>query len=595
MKEQQVEIEVVKWKKEAEYVQQALAENMVRKNEKNQEKLLSSQQVTTYMKQEADIRLELEKIEGHLDENQRKHDGMLSKLHNIPGLRTIDSIYIEQGKIQAELGIMQDRRRKELEVARGQERRDFKLVDAYGEQKKFTFDAYITLFLQSCDCVVESGTAYTERLIAGGYGTREELLAHFPLWPMSLVVQENDKKEVESKLSRGGSGLTSPVFIMTTTEARAAAEGTYSYTTIWPDFWPTVLEEQSFTAWKNLFMEQAKESQLVRESKESAWQELDVLSRNLADFMLAYPQDGYQQCQQDKLTLQDQWAGLKGRINKARTAEQEAGKALEDCQQTIGDLNGKASDLHTKLEKASDWQQKERTRLAETQILVQCQQQLIISVQQLQTWRKSQGLTVAKQEQLTEKINVRKDALHLLLGEELYQQLQKFAPSPVIFPEETLKIKRSRLQEELAHLNLSMVVLQGRINTYRQEWKKFDNRLAELNLQVPMELVFPADGDITLRNLQTEVNSLQPAVQKDGQRVAEARRLYDHSFTRREERGKFYQEKFSALVHCFTEVLTVVKKRLATRRLQVVAEVALVEKNYEQVQQEAVGWGNLCT
>ena len=595
VKEQQVEIEVVKWKKEAEYVQQALVDNMLLKNKKVHEQLEKSQQVTACRSEETEIRLKLEKVESRLDENQRKHLSVLSKLHNIPGLRTIESIYIDQGKIQAALSIIRDRRSTELAVARQQERRDFKLVDAYGQQKKFTFDAHVASFLQTCNCVVESGTAYTERLIAGGYATREDLLAHFPLWPMAVVVQENDKREVESKLSRGTSGLTSPVFIMTTTEARAAVAGAYPTTTIWPDFWAKVLEEKSFAEWKNLFIEQARESQLERETKEEAWQELDALYRNLEDFLQAYSQVDFIQCQQDKIILQDNWTLLKVRINLGRKEEQEVSRALENCQQAMSDLNGRASAVHTKLEKANEWQQKERARLAEEITLAQCQQQLIDIVTQLQVFKKEQLSVVARQEQLAVKIAVRKDALSLLMGEELYLQLQNYEPADALLPEEILKIKRSRLQEELAHLNLSITVIQDRIKTYRKEWMKFNRRLAEFSIQVPVDLLFPADGDVTLENLQIEVRRVQPEVQGDNRSMSDALRIYDNSRICREQQEKFYHGKFETQVHIFTEALSVVRERLGIHRLQVSEQLAVVEKSHYAVQQQGEQWGKLCT
>ncbi len=590
---QQVGTELAQWKLEAEYVQNSLAEQMKKyhQTEKNQQEI--QQQVLSLSAEESITGLELEKVENRIDENRRRHQSMLGKLHEISGLRTIESIYIEKGKIDAAVGILHDRRHKELETAREQERRDFKLVDAYGGQEKFVFDGYLVSFLAACQCVVESGTAYTERLIAQRYATREELLERFPLWPMCLIVQDGDKAELERGLQKAKGLLTSPVFILTTTEARSIVSGTYSYSTVWPEFWPIVLEENSFAEWKDIFNQKASDSLENRKMKELLYQEVQILYRNLDEFLTEYPYTMYQQCQQDKVVLRDKSDEIKRRITAATKVQQEAAKTLRICQETIANLEGKSNDLNRKIEKAMEWQQKEQASLLEKKALGQCQQDMIILVAKLGKLREQKKIMIDTNQQLTEKMSSRQNEINKLHGEELYHDLQQYAPTASLLTEQQLKANRLRLKEELAHINSSREVILNRIKIYQEELERFNRRLQRYRVQVPEEK-FPVDGDIQLENLQRDIYHLQPLVKKQQEILSQARYRWETARTRREEREKFYLEKISADIHEFTELLSIVKERLTANQLRVEQELIVVGKNYCTLQQQLEEWRKLC-
>ncbi len=595
VQEQQVGEELLRWKKEAEYVQQALMNQLLLLGEKEREEKQKGLEVAQLREEEGRVRLQVANLENKLEENQRKHQEVLHKLRELPNLRNLDSLYIEQGKINAALGILKDRRSKELDLAKEQERRDLRLVDAYGEQEKFTFDAYLLSFLRNCDCVVESGTAYTERLMKEGYGTREELLAHFPLWPMSLIVQERDKEELTNRLSKAGNILTSPVFVMTTAEAQAAARGTYPQTTIWPEFWPGVLEEVSFRAWQEYFTQKAKESQEVRESKEIAYQEVLNLYRHLDEFFLAYPQAVYEKCQQDHSDLQEQAEKLKRNIMLVQREQQEASRALKVCQEAIGDLNGKAAALHRKIEQGTEWEEIEGTCQVEETALAQCLIELGKSREVSRVLQKEQTVLQAQKEQLDTSSAARKEALSLLIGEELRRELQSYSPLAPLLPEESLKAKRLKVKEELAHLNQGREVIENRIKSYRQEWEKFNRRLEGYQVDVPAEDVFPADGDVQLQNLQRDIRQLEPVVKQERQHSEQAANFWKTCCTRREERERFYQEKFAAPVHVFSELLSVMKERLSGNWVRIEEELAMAEGSYQHLQQEMEKWQKLIT
>ena len=520
VREQQVGAELITWKQEAGYVQESLAQQMKHHYIMELVHKEKGKEVTQLKAQEASIYLELEKVESRMDENRRRHQGVLTKLHEIPGLRTVDSIYIHQGKIDAGLSILRERRLNELVIAREQERRDFKLVDAYGGQEKFTFDSYLVSFMENCPCIVESGTAYTERLIQQGYATREELLARFPIWPMCLVVQEGDKAELERKLGKVRNFLTSPVFIMTTAEARQAVDGIYPHLTICPEFWPSVLEEQSFNQWKELFSKKAKESQEIRETKELLCRDAQILCQNLNEFLAEYPYASYGRCQQEKNDLQEQLVALKSLITRTGKEEEEALQSVKICQDTILNLEGKANELNRKIEKATEWQQKEQSCLLEKMALVQCQEELAVLGKQLEVLRKEEKRSIAAQEQNVAKMTSCKDEFNKLLGEELYHELQTFLPIVPLLAERDLKARRLRLKEELAHINSSREVIQNRIKTYRQEWGSFNRRLQGYSVVVPDEEAFPADGDIQLANIKTDIFPLKEEVKKQEEAVA---------------------------------------------------------------------------
>jgi len=593
-REQQVGAELFKWKQEAEYVQKSLAEQMKIHHQTEQVQSDKRQQVLRLTAQETTVFLELEKIASKIDENRRKHQGVLAKLHEIPGLRTVDSIYVDKGKIDAGLGILQDRRRSELKMAREQERRDFKLVDAYGGQKKFIFDSYLVSFLENCQCIVENGTAYTERLVQQGYATKEELLAHFPVWPMCLIVQEGDKAELESKLWKVRNCLTSPVFIMTTAEARVAAEGIYPQMTIWPEFWPHVLAEGSFAEWKEEFNNKAQQSLAVRENKELLCQEIEKIVGNLDEFLTEYPQDEFINNQQVKNMLSEQVTQLKREITMATQEEEAAVKALKFCQSTIANLEGKANELQRKIEKGHEWQQKEQSLLLEKTALAQCQRELGKVLDTLAAVGIKQGRAIAQREQYAVKITTWKDELNQLLGEELYGELQAFSAITPRLSEDSLKARRVRLKEELAHINSSREVIQNRIKTYRREWEQFDRRLQDYQVTVPEEMVFPATGHIQSKNLQTDIARLQPEAKKHEEKFQETRGAWETAKTRREEREGYYLERTSPHIHVFTELLSVVKERLESKRVSVAQALAVTQEQYQKLQQQASQWEKLC-
>lgn len=594
VREQQVGSELVTWKQEVGYVQEALAEQIKIRNAVEQTQQDKGAQVRLLTAKESAIYLELEKVESRMDENRRKHQVVLAKLHEIPGLRTVDSIYSHQGKIDAGLSILRQRRQQELVFAREQERRDFRLVDAYGGQEKFVFDSYVVAFLENCQCIVESGTAYTERLIQQGYATREELLEHFPLWPMCLIVQEGDRAELESKLKKIRGSLTSPVFIMTTGEARAAIAGNYPQTIICPEFWPSVLEEQSFTEWKELFSLKAQASQEIRENKELLYRDGEMVWQSLQEFLMEYPYVNYERCQEDKNALQDQLQQLKNLFTKVTKEEQEAVQSLKICQETIVNLDGKASELTRKIEKAMEWQQKEYSRLLEKKALVQCQEKLISLDKELAFLREEERGMLRIQTGLMEKSKTWQKEYNRLIGEELYLELQNVSSSVPMLSEGDLRARRLRVKEELAHINMGREVIQERIKSYRIEWQNFNRRLQSYTVVVPEEDLFPIDGEVQLENIKKGICRLKPEVQKQEDELRKARFVWETAHTRREEREKFYLEKISPQIHIFTEVLSLAKERLEVRSKEVTQGLAVAGENYEKLQQQVLQWEKLC-
>ncbi len=284
---------------------------------------------------------------------------------------------------------------------------------------------------------------------------------------------------------------------------------------------------------------------------------------------------------------------VKRNINVVKKAQQDISKALKFCQEAIGDLNGRAGVLHRKIEKANEWEEKQRSCQVEEVALAQCQGELARIMDELQGLQEQQELLQNQKGQLDDKSKGRKDALNALLGEELYQELQKFSPVVSLLPEENLKAKRFKLKEELAHLNQGREIIESRIKTYREEWEKFNRRLEEYKIHVAEEAKFPLDGEVQLKNLHNDLRKCKELVNGNRHSSEQASSLWKTSCIRREERERLYKEKY-ALVHAFMEDLSLVKDRLAKETVEVEEGLALTEKSYRQLQQQVIRWQELC-
>ncbi|SMC33481.1 hypothetical protein [Sporomusa malonica] len=592
--EQKVEQELEGWKQTAAHVQLSIAEQMRLSHAKDHEKLQKRTEADGLRTQLQNAKIEMEKLDGYFRTVDQAHGKLLEKLHFFSGLRAITSVYLEHGKIDAVLANHRLRCEKELEDARQRERRDFRLVDSYGDQSVFIFDPALASLLESCQLIVESGTAYLERLVRAGSTTIEEQMTQFPLWPLCLIVAESDRRELERKLLKMSDTLTSPVLILSEAEAKLTAEGKYSYQTLWPDFWPKVVDRHSFSEWKEIVNEVAAISRNRRIDKEQNVKQLEDVSRDLTEFNSNYPFAVYQESKDMQKKLQQDYGQSERSLSKAIQEEQSADMVWRTCQNTLRDLDGQTSDLDVRIKAALEWLEKDKERLRQEAELADCEILLDKAHQELAVLINKQQTFEDEKDVLDEKRQQWRTELSRLTGTELYSELQKYQPQAPVESELVLREKRQMLNLALGKINIERKAIEARIKQYQNEKADFDRRLKEYKLEMSDDGVFPIDGEVRILNLSEDINRVEAIVSilRDTCRAAE--NTWREARAKRETAEGFYREKFSnKQPHRFAEPLTLVEARLETQRNRILGElnltgIQLLKAGHEQEKWQAV-------
>lgn len=589
--EQKVDQELEGWKKQAAAVQSAIGEQMRLLEEKQQEKAQSLAQAEKLRSKQQGLMAERQRLDEQLRIMDQAHGKLLNKLKQLPGLYAINSVYLEQGKIDAVLANQLVRCEQELEAAYERERRDLRLVDSYAGQDIFVFDPALADFLQTSQLAVESGTAYVERMVTAGIATMEEQLAAFPLWPLCLIVAKADRRELEQKLLKMRHTLTSPVLLLSDEEAKLAAQGQFSYQTLWPDFWPKVLEKDTFRDWQAAIGEIAKESRRHRQDKEQALKWLEAVNHAVTEFTAEYPYSGYQETKGRQHTLMQEYRELEQLLAEVVQAGQAADTLWRTCQETLRDLEGQSGALASKIKDALEWQEKDKERQRRESELADCVRQLAADQQLLSELLDKQQTLEDLKEFQAERRQQWQEELSRLTGQELYAELRQYQPVVPVESEVMLREKRRMLKQVLGNLAIEKQAIKERIQQYQKDKADFDKRLKAYQINLPPAVVFPVDGEAQLATLTHDSNQLKEQVDllRDACRAAEKK--WVEAATRRQAAEEHYRELFpNKEPHRFTEPLPLVESRLNTRKPQIEHELEVVAKQLAKARRALESW-----
>lgn len=591
--EQRVSEELTKWQQEIVDTQTKIAQQVKLRTDKEKEKLKWKEEIKSLQQELISLQLQLQKTRADIAQNQEAEKQLLVELRNLPLLRTVNEIYLEQNKIDGALITMEARRRKDLETARKEERRNARLADDYSEQDFFTLNPSLASFIDSCSLPVESGTVYAERLIKEGYYTREQVTKQFPFWPFCLVVQSADQAQIEKKLQGMAEDILTPVFVLSAMEARAAAEGDYPYSVIYPEFWQTVLEKESFVQWQEKIQQIARQSKLEREEKEFLLLEVKELFSKFTTFLNKFPQGELKTWLIEEKALEQRLFDLTNRLKEGERAEEEASSTYQRCEQNIRNLDLTTSILNDKIKQALEWERKEReAKRVETDLgqvirdKEKIQEQLVLEQEIEQKY-------LGEKKHLQQQIAVQERELDRLQGKELYAQLREYPPLASRLAEFILDEKRKRLQESLWQIDRERGVLQNQIQEYELEVQNFAERLSGYNLVMEEQAVFPLDGRVKLENLRLAIEHLNPKINNAKEVVTEIKLEEAKISSRLTTKEEDYRKKFSRSPHSFEQPLSVVEEILQADKLRIQKELQIVENQINKLRGKKEKWEEL--
>lgn len=591
--EQQVSEELVRWIKSCEYIQNSMAQQVTLRNRAEKEKRDLLQQSQALQEEKQIKRLDVQKYSSDLERSESLQEAWRDKVRTVPGLHSIQSVYVEQGKIEALLNVTIRRTEQEVQEAWLQERRDFRLVDCYGEQEQFFFDPSLQGFLDNTSFIVESGTAYLVRLVDSGLSNLSEQLEKFPWWPFCIVTIESERDRVVNKLRLLQDQFTAPIFILTREEARQLAEGNGTGNTLYPDFWPKVLERTTFSQWQVEMKRIADQSQAERKGKEEFLNKVAALKSGFNDFQEQYPLSFYQRIKEEKQKATEQLEQAELRLQATGQALRKADKVWQESQEELRNLEGQQRELNYKIVSAQEWLSKEREKKEVLQSLMLCENQFRQAQQEAERINLEIDFLEQKKEQLHDQARKWDHLLNRLQGEELYQKLQNYDAVESGQTESALKAKQRTLLLQLNKIQIERESVEEQIKQLEQEEQEFTTRLKEYSVSVSEEDRFPTDGQVQLECLYDEIKEAVRQFEITEDSYHEAKQTWVTAQTRFQDAKTRYITQFDQEPHVFTEPFDAVETRLNQEKVQRMKEIALVKQGLSQLEEQQKVWQEL--
>ncbi|GIP37912.1 membrane protein [Paenibacillus sp. J31TS4] len=507
--EQQVDSEVVKWKQRLLGTEQCIAEQEALEQQKTKEKdeilqlleVLREDIRTTELSQQRSADF----VKLAMEEQQR----LLDELRSLYALRNCSNVYLEQGKIESVLELEDDKKIKTLEAAKLKERISSRLQDTYGGLETFVADPWICQWIQASDRPVESGSDFARRLVEEGIIAKDELFARFPFWPMTLVVQPEDKIWVEQKIQESSSDSTFPLIVLSTHEARMFVEEPYVLSTVIPSYWSEVLEVEGFAKWKHQIGLEAQSAVEAVRQRESERNRVVQLINHLAQYLERYPSEEFtrnvnehKKSEEALLRYRDDHESLSGSLKETE-------KRIQTLADTKNTLRAETQKLKDKINRAAEWEVCDVEWKTIVPQLDGCRKELH-ALQRDEDRLKNEKQSLARiLEELEGERVAMSELLSELRGEELYRELKAFnGYIQAVDSEETLIQQRMFIKDQLLKVEKDRQAVERLIRQYQGEADQLQIKLREYPLPHP-EGKFPPDGPVRIQQAMAKLNELQ--------------------------------------------------------------------------------------
>ncbi|MBE1441272.1 hypothetical protein [Paenibacillus sp. OAS669] len=584
---QNVETESANWEKELSQAREDLAEQSILEQQKAQEKNELSELLEVLREDIQKTNLLKQSSVDYLERAAQEQSQLLLKLQGLFSIRNVSDVYLEQVKIETALEIENDKKKKAVETARLRERISSRLQDSYGELDAFAADPWIRRWIKQSDRPIESGADFAERLLKEKRVNKQELFSRFPFWQMCIVVQSEDKNAIERKIEEAADELTFPLIVLSVQDARELVDQSFPLDTIIPAHWSDVVETEGFELWKRQIAEQASGAREAVSNCEDELNNIRKLRDLFSQFLQRYPHDEYRKhgdqkrkCENELRRFQEDFKRLSDSLN---LTEKMIGAIVENKQSLSEIIHG----LEYKTRKASEWREKDNELRSLKPQINSCGEELQLLQTKLSKMKAERVSSSRLLEDLKDNRQATYDLISELKGEELYEELKQVQGTmPALETELELKQKRLLYRGRLFQVQKDKNAVIQQIRQYEEDLERLTIILNEYNL-VSNETNFPADGQLRIQLLMTQVSELEKQLKAKSLSLHEAD-LHKNTAETTLNLAIASYDSHGCPIHVFEAPLEIVREQLSEKRKRLASERLSLEQHEQNTKTEIV-------
>ena len=582
---QNVETESVNWSKKLSQAREHLAEQSILEQQKAQEKKELGELLELLREEIQKTELLKQASMDYLERATQEQKQLLLNLQGLFSIRNVSDVFLEQVKIETALEIEDDKKKKALEIARLRERISSRLQDSYGELDAFAADPWIRSLIKQSDRPIESGTDFAERLLKEKRVNKQELFKRFPFWQMCIVVQDEDKNVIERKIEESSGGLTFPLIVLSVQEARELVNQSFPLDTIIPAYWSDVVETEGFELWKRQIAEQARGAREAVSNCEDELNNIRKLRDLFSQFLQRYPHDEYRRHGDQKKKCENELRRFQADFKRLSDSLYLTEKTLEAIVENKQSLSELIYSLEYKTRKASEWQEKDNEQKSLKSQISSSEEELRLLQTKLSKMKSERVSSSRLLEDLEANRRATYDLISELKGEELYEELKQIQETmPALETELELKQKRLLYRERLFQVQKEKNVVVQQIREYEEDLERLTIILNEYDLVIN-ETSFPADGQLRIRILMTQMSELEKQVNVKSLSLHEAD-LHKNTAETTLNLAIAAYDSHGCSIHVFEAPLEIVRERLSEKRKRLASERLSFERHEQNTKTE---------
>lgn len=513
-------------------------------------------------------------------------------------LNIYDTIYVKEESIRNSLADRVERLSNDFEDALMTERISSRLADLYTDVPFFVTDTLVNKKIQQINQQVDyimHGVEYLEQVIETSGETIETLFEQYPYWASSIVTTEKSKEKVMEFISGLRGEMTTPVYILTTDEAKAIIAGSMTtektQTRIFPFAWKDNLETETFTKWKEEILVQASDAKADRQLLHKKLETVQSVYKLSEKFFGMYSHAYYKSLVEATEEYDKLVAHLASEINSNEDLYDKHQQEQKKIMTVVDQLNQEIKDLEQKFAKSLTFIKltgSKRTKLTN----IMDYQQRLARLEKDKMFMKDE---INRQDdlltELRESLTEAKQQLNTVERDALYLEVKKLEPSYSSKGLTVLKKELERVEDQLKGFDTGVRQLQTRMDDINRQVEVDINSLEDKKKTAKYSierLSLYNDGEID--KLVLKVEKAFEAVKKVQKRLDDSKNEHTRVDTIKEFKMEDLLKRFEVL-YVFEESLQTIGESLSKIAKQLTQQKESLDRRLVENEKELTSLG----
>lgn len=536
---------------------------------------------------------------GRLERITEEHDRLLNRLKELsPEMYGVDSLYLQQNRVDQAMNDMLENRRLEKERAHFEDSRAAALHAVYEGSSFFSPDPRLEDWLKGWQeryQYLEAGTLFVQKAARQSSRPEVEFFHNYPFWALSLICPASEVPTLLARVSRLAGELTHPIFILTQEQARGLVEG--SAPDSWddarlpagqviPSKWQLNLAASNFQDWKQELERGALQARSVFNQREVELRRADDCLKQLRCFWEGHPYEDHQQLKEELSHVHENVLALDQELRKRENRLEETEARLSQIQKNLEAIREEHAFTSRRIMDGQDYFRREAECFQASQELRQYQELIDIKVRELAILERRRERAEQGLQDLKQSLAVLQGDMRRLQKEDLYIEVREALPRFTDLTRERLQSERRDLQDALNQKQKDRRVVEISLNTAKSSIERLQRESRRLKGQcefvIDEEFVFPSGGDEEIDSLISRVQLAKQAMDKSQPALGKAKKDFDLARDRfQQDEARFkqgYRER-----ELFDQPLLVVKELLEQEALDLDEQQRFLGKQAEEM------------